>query len=137
VGPITVAGLSFQQARDEISKLVAEQYIGVKAAVSQGELRSVRVFVLGVQLEGDNFGGQNAQRVDQVKGLLDDVQSNRPVGRMVIDLQAVLNNSDYQSIRLQDGDTLTDRTHHSPGRQRIWRSAIPNQPPAHSRADGG
>jgi protein involved in polysaccharide export with SLBB domain len=63
--------------------------------------------LLGVQLEGDNFGGQNAQRVDQVKGLLDDVQSSRPVGRMVIDLQAVLNNSDYQSIRLQDGDTLT------------------------------
>jgi protein involved in polysaccharide export with SLBB domain len=63
--------------------------------------------LLGVQLEGDNFGGQNAQRVDEVKGLLDDVQSSRPVGRMVIDLQAVLSNSDYQSIRLQDGDTLT------------------------------
>jgi protein involved in polysaccharide export with SLBB domain len=26
---------------------------------------------------------------------------------MVIDLQAVLKNRDYQSIRLQDGDTLT------------------------------
>jgi protein involved in polysaccharide export with SLBB domain len=63
--------------------------------------------LLGVQLEGDSFGGQNAQRVDEVKGLLDDVQSSRPVGRMVIDLQAVLSNSDYQSIRLQDGDTLT------------------------------
>jgi len=63
--------------------------------------------LLGVQLEGDNFGGQNAQRVDEVKGLLDDVQSSRPVGRMVINLQAVLSNSDYQSIRLQDGDTLT------------------------------
>jgi len=63
--------------------------------------------LLGVQLEGDNFGGQNAQRVDQVKGLLGDVQSSRPVGRMVIDLQAVLSDSAYQSIRLQDGDTLT------------------------------
>jgi polysaccharide export outer membrane protein len=63
--------------------------------------------LLGVQLEGDNFGGQNAQRVDEVKGVLDDVRSSRPVGRMVIDLQAVLSNSDYQSIRLQDGDTLT------------------------------
>ncbi|AFP31455.1 SLBB domain-containing protein [Marinobacter sp. BSs20148] len=63
--------------------------------------------LLGGKLEGDSFGGQNAQRVDEVKGLLDDVQSSRPVGRMVIDLQAVLSNSDYQSIRLQDGDTLT------------------------------
>jgi len=46
-GPVNVAGLSFQQARDEITKLVSEQYIGVKAAVSLGELRSMRVFVLG------------------------------------------------------------------------------------------
>lgn len=63
--------------------------------------------LLGVQLEGDSFGGKNAQKVEQVKGLLGDVQNSRPVGRMVIDLQAVLSDSDYQSIRLQDGDTLT------------------------------
>ena len=62
--------------------------------------------LLGVQLEGDNFGGQNAQRVEQVQGLLDDVQTSRPVGRMVIDLASVLEDSSYQSIRLQDGDTL-------------------------------
>ncbi|WP_303285461.1 SLBB domain-containing protein [Marinobacter sp. SS8-8] len=63
--------------------------------------------LLGVQLEGDSFGGQNAQRVDEVKGLLEDVQSSRPVGRMVIDLPQVLADTGYQSIRLQDGDTLT------------------------------
>ena len=63
--------------------------------------------LLGVQLEGDNFGGQTAQRVEQVQGLLGDVQNSRPVGRMVIDLASVLEDSSYQSIRLQDGDTLT------------------------------
>ncbi|RMJ03943.1 Polysialic acid transport protein KpsD precursor [Marinobacter litoralis] len=63
--------------------------------------------LLGVQLEGSSFGGQNAERVKQVENLLDDVQSSRPVGRMVIDLASVLSNEDYQSIRLQDGDTLT------------------------------
>ena len=63
--------------------------------------------LLGVQLEGDSFGGQNAQRVDEVKGLLEDVQSSRPVGRMVIDLPQVLADTGYQPIRLQDGDTLT------------------------------
>ncbi len=62
--------------------------------------------LLGVQLEGDSFGGQNAQRVDEVKGLLEDVQSSRPVGRMVIDLPQVLADSGYQPVRLQDGDTL-------------------------------
>ncbi|WP_254774372.1 SLBB domain-containing protein [Marinobacter sp. AC-23] len=62
--------------------------------------------LLGVQLEGDNLGGQTAQRVEQVQGLLGDVQNSRPVGRMVIDLASVLEDSSYQSIRLQDGDTL-------------------------------
>ncbi|RBW48274.1 SLBB domain-containing protein [Marinobacter sp. F3R11] len=63
--------------------------------------------LLGVQLEGDSFGGQTAQRVEQVQDLLDDVQSSRPVGRMVIDLASVLEDDSYQSIRLQDGDALT------------------------------
>ena len=63
--------------------------------------------LLGVQLEGDGFGGKKAQQVDQVRGLLEDVQSSRPVGRMVINLPAVLADSGYQPIRLQDGDELT------------------------------
>ncbi len=63
--------------------------------------------LLGVQLEGDGFGGQSGDRVKQVESLLEDVQSSRAVGRMVVDLSAVLNDDDYQSIQLQDGDTLT------------------------------
>jgi protein involved in polysaccharide export with SLBB domain len=63
--------------------------------------------LLGVQLEGDNFGGQSAERTQQVQNLLDDVQSARPVGRMVINLADVVGNDDYQPIRLQDGDRLT------------------------------
>lgn len=62
--------------------------------------------LLGVQLEGNSFGGQQAEQIDQVRGLLEDVQSSRPVGRMVIDLPAVLADSGYQPIRLQDGDRL-------------------------------
>ena len=63
--------------------------------------------LLGVQLEGDNVGGQSSQRVQQVQDLLEDVQSSRPVGRMVIDLAAVTADQDYNPIRLQDGDRLT------------------------------
>lgn len=63
--------------------------------------------LLGVQLEGDNFGGQTSQRIQQVEDLLEDVQNSRPVGRMVIDLAAVLSDENYQPIRLQDGDSLT------------------------------
>ncbi|EHJ06111.1 SLBB domain-containing protein [Marinobacter manganoxydans] len=63
--------------------------------------------LLGVQLEGDGLGGESADRAQQVEELLEDVQSSRPVGRMVVDLEAVVNDEGYQAIRLQDGDTLT------------------------------
>ena len=63
--------------------------------------------LLGVQLEGDGLGGESADRAQQVEELLEDVQSSRPVGRMVVDLEAVVSDEGYQAIRLQDGDTLT------------------------------
>lgn len=63
--------------------------------------------LLGVQLEGDDIGGQSAERTQQVEDLLEDVQSARPVGRMVINLGDVVGSEEYQSIRLQDGDRLT------------------------------
>ncbi|MEP0701452.1 MAG: SLBB domain-containing protein, partial [Lentilitoribacter sp.] len=63
--------------------------------------------LVGVQLEGDDFGGKNAERTQQVQDLLEEVQDSRPVGRMVINLTSVVESDDYQPIRLQDGDTLT------------------------------
>lgn len=64
--------------------------------------------LLGVQLEGNDIGGRNAtERTEQVRGLLDEVQDSRPVGRMVINLESVVGGQNYQPIRLQDGDTLT------------------------------
>ncbi|HCW89428.1 MAG TPA: sugar transporter, partial [Marinobacter sp.] len=59
--------------------------------------------ILGVQLEGNDIAGQSAERTEQLRGLLDDVQSSKPVGRMVIDLAAVINDEDYPPIRLQNG----------------------------------
>ena len=47
IGPIVIAGLSFQEVRDLIRQHVSEQMIGVTASVTMGELRSIRVFVLG------------------------------------------------------------------------------------------
>ena len=62
--------------------------------------------LLGVQLEGDSFSGQSANRTQEVQDLLEEVQGSEPVGRLVIDLASVLNDPDYQSILLQDGDIL-------------------------------
>lgn len=47
IGPVNVAGLTFDAAREELVKRVAEQKIGVRASITMGELRSIRIFVLG------------------------------------------------------------------------------------------
>lgn len=63
--------------------------------------------LLGVQLEGNDAGGNAADRVGQVQDLLKDVQNSRPVGRMVINLAAIAAGEHHQPVRLQDGDRLT------------------------------
>jgi len=47
LGPIAVAGQSFGAVREEIERRVAVQVIGTRASVTMGEVRSIRVFVLG------------------------------------------------------------------------------------------
>lgn len=85
-------------SREKLRELEAQRLQEAEERL-QGDL-------LGVQLQGDSFGGQNSERVQQVQGLLQDVQSSRPVGRLVIDLAAAINDDSYQSIRLQNGDVL-------------------------------
>jgi protein involved in polysaccharide export with SLBB domain len=47
LGPIAVGGLTFTAAKQTIESRVAEQMIGVRANVSMGDTRAIRVFVLG------------------------------------------------------------------------------------------
>ena len=47
IGPISVAGLSFESLRREVALRVTKQMIGVRVSVTLGNLRSIRVFVLG------------------------------------------------------------------------------------------
>jgi protein involved in polysaccharide export with SLBB domain len=46
-GPMQVTGLSFDQVRTDIERRVASQMIGVRANVTMGQLRSIRIFILG------------------------------------------------------------------------------------------
>jgi protein involved in polysaccharide export with SLBB domain len=47
LGPIAVSGLSFDAARELIQRHVAQEMIGTQASITMGDLRSIRVFVLG------------------------------------------------------------------------------------------
>jgi polysaccharide biosynthesis/export protein len=47
LGPIMVSSMTFDQARTAIEQRVAKQLIGTRVSVTIGDLRSIRVFVLG------------------------------------------------------------------------------------------
>ena len=47
LGLVSVVGLTFSELKVNINERIANQMIGVKASISLGELRSIRVFVLG------------------------------------------------------------------------------------------
>ena len=47
LGPLSVTGQSFNELKASIQQKVSEQMIGVEAFVSLGELRSMRIFMLG------------------------------------------------------------------------------------------
>jgi polysaccharide export outer membrane protein len=47
LGPIVVGGLTFAEVRSAIEERVERQLIGTQVSISMGDLRSIRVFVLG------------------------------------------------------------------------------------------
>jgi polysaccharide biosynthesis/export protein len=47
LGPIMVSGMTFDAAREQIEHRVEKQLIGSHVSVTMGDLRSIRVFVLG------------------------------------------------------------------------------------------
>jgi protein involved in polysaccharide export with SLBB domain len=46
-GPIRAAGMKYEAVRAEIERLASQELIGVRASVKLGDLRSIRIFVLG------------------------------------------------------------------------------------------
>src|SRR5579859_5226091 len=47
LGPIFLNGMTFEEARETIEQRVSKQLIGTRVSVTVGDLRSIRVFVLG------------------------------------------------------------------------------------------
>lgn len=47
IGPVTVAGLRFSEFRADVKQRVKEMMIGTQVSVTMGQLRTIRVFVLG------------------------------------------------------------------------------------------
>ncbi len=47
IGPVTVSGLSFSEFREDVFRRVDQMLIGTQVSVTMGQLRTIRVFVLG------------------------------------------------------------------------------------------
>ncbi|HCW89427.1 MAG TPA: sugar transporter, partial [Marinobacter sp.] len=116
-GPMTLAGLTFDEARQLIKQRVSEQYIGVQASVTLGELRSMRVLLLG---EARNPGSYTVSALSTITnalyvsggikqtGSLRNVQHKRN-GELVgtLDLYDLLLKGDSSGDnRLQPGDVI-------------------------------
>ena len=47
IGPISVAGLGFAQAKALLAEQIKQKMIGVSASITMGQLRTIRIFALG------------------------------------------------------------------------------------------
>jgi polysaccharide export outer membrane protein len=108
LGPITVAGQSFEAVKSNIESHVARQMIGVRASVSMGETRTIRVFVVG---EARNPGSYSISGLGTLTSALYAAGGVRPIGSLR-DMQlkrngAVVRHFDLYDVLLR-GDTSDD-----------------------------
>jgi len=117
LGPIQVAGLGFDEMRRMLQDRVSQQMIGVSASVSMGELRSIRVFVLGdVNRPGSHMVGSLSTVTHALlaSGGVKPIGSLRRIehkrdGRTIgtLDLYDLLLRGDTRAdARLQPGDVI-------------------------------
>ncbi len=117
LGPIVVAGLYFNELRENLYNRIHRQMIGIKANITMGVLRSVRIFVLGEAIRPGSYtvsalsNMTNALFVNggiKPIGSLRDIQlkrNGRVIGRL--DLYDLLLHGDTRGdLRLQPGDVI-------------------------------
>jgi protein involved in polysaccharide export with SLBB domain len=117
LGPIGVAGKSFDSVRGEIEARVAQQMIGTQASVGLADTRSIRVFVLGEAQKPGSYTVSGLATVTsalyasggiKTTGSLRDVQLKRQ-GALVrrLDLYDLLLRGDTSNdAKLQAGDVI-------------------------------
>lgn len=117
IGPVPVAGLRFPELKDNLMQRVEQQLIGVRANISLGPLRSIRIFVLGDVHQPGSYTVSGLSTMTNallvsggVKpiGSLRDIQLKRN-GEIItrLDLYDLLLRGDTRAdARLQPGDVI-------------------------------
>lgn len=117
VGPMTVAGLSFSEFRTDLNRRVKEMLIGTQVSVTVGQLRTIRIFVLGDAYRPGSYVVSSMATISSAlyrSGGISDIGSLRNVqlkrgGRLIesLDLYDFLLSGDTSGDRrLQPGDVI-------------------------------
>jgi polysaccharide biosynthesis/export protein len=117
IGPINVSGLTFTQMRDTLNQRVMEQMIGVRASITLGELRAIRVFVLGDVVRPASYSVSGLSTITNAlyaSGGVKSIGSLRNIALLrdgntvsTLDLYDLLLRGDTRGdVRLQAGDAI-------------------------------
>lgn len=117
LGPINVAGLSFEELKTTLSKRIQQQMIGVQSSITMGKLRSIRIFIAGDAYKPGSYTVSSLSTITQalfVAGGINDIGSLRNIqlkrnGKLIgkFDLYDLLMNGDAsKDLRLQSGDVV-------------------------------
>ncbi len=109
IGPVTVAGIPFSEFRTDLNNRVQEMLIGTQVSVTMGQLRTIRVFVLG---DVNKPGSYVVGGLSTMSGALYRSGGISPVGSMR-DLQLKRNGTTIARLDLYDllisGDNSGDQ----------------------------
>lgn len=117
IGPVTVAGIPFSEFRSDLNKRVKQMLIGTQVSVTMGQLRTIRVFVLGDVNQPGSYVVSGLATISGVLyrsggvspiGSLRNIQLKRS-GRVVSSLDAydlLIRGDTSGDSRLQPGDVI-------------------------------
>ncbi|QYK03927.1 SLBB domain-containing protein [Shewanella zhangzhouensis] len=117
LGPISLVGMSFSEAKNFLTDKIAQSMIGIQANITMGELRSIRIFVAGDAYRPGSYTVSSLSTITQalfVSGGINEIGSLRNIqlkraGRTVgtFDLYDLLLSGDAsKDLRLQSGDVV-------------------------------
>lgn len=117
LGPISIATMSFSEAKKYLAEQVKKQIIGVELSLTMGDLRSMRIFVMGEAHKPGAYSVSSLSTITHalfVSGGVSDIASLRNIqlkraGKLVktLDLYDLLNSGDTRNdVLLQPNDAI-------------------------------
>jgi protein involved in polysaccharide export with SLBB domain len=108
-GPLNVSGQTLAWAKDRILKMIAEQYVGVRADVRLVRLRTFKVYMTGLVRTTGPFEVNSAMRASEAiahVGLADGASRRNIEVRRVNGVSARLDLDRFERLGRQDADPL-------------------------------